>query len=120
MEVSSFNLGTPPPGSGNDGSISDEACQNLFIDGVDGVVLNPGGMFTREFVFTELGLRQSSYSSDAGASDAAASTDPTGDFLRARQNERSRGVPPPRRRGALRWTDGFAKRRGKILPLPMR
>lgn len=40
----------------SDGSLNNSACQYLFIDGYDGVVINMSGLFDREFVFTSLNI----------------------------------------------------------------
>ena len=55
--VNQYNLGT---GAGvyKDGSISDAACNYLFIDSADGVVINAAGLYPRATVFNNLGIRQ--------------------------------------------------------------
>jgi hypothetical protein len=45
----------------HDGSMSNDACKYLFIDSADGVVINANGLFTRATVFTNLGIRQTTY-----------------------------------------------------------
>jgi hypothetical protein len=59
-EVTEYNIGT---GAGvfSDGSMGHDACNYLFIDSAPGVVINPAGLFTRETVFTGLGIRQTTY-----------------------------------------------------------
>ena len=42
----------------HDGSISDDACNYLFIDSTDGTVINAQGLYTRSDVFNKLGLRE--------------------------------------------------------------
>jgi hypothetical protein len=56
-EISESNVGT---GAGlfSDGSMGSDACDYLFIDSADGVVINPAGLFTRATVFTGLGIGQ--------------------------------------------------------------
>ncbi|HEY3741576.1 MAG TPA: hypothetical protein VGL53_17105 [Bryobacteraceae bacterium] len=53
--VLEYNIGT---GAGvfSDGSMSDAGCNYLFIDSSDGVVINANGLFTRETVFSGLGI----------------------------------------------------------------
>lgn len=41
----------------SDGSLNDNACNYLFIDSIDNVVINPDGLFHRTFVFNNLGIR---------------------------------------------------------------
>jgi hypothetical protein len=41
-------------GAFTDGSLNDAACNYLFIDSDDNVVINPDGLFHRKFVFTGL------------------------------------------------------------------
>lgn len=62
--VGEYNLGT---GAGvlNDGSMSDAACQYLFVDSSDGVVINQDGLFARKTVFNDLGISQQTYTVDA-------------------------------------------------------
>jgi hypothetical protein len=45
----------------SDGSLNDDACQYLFIDGYNGIVINPSGLFDREFVFTSLNIPQKTH-----------------------------------------------------------
>ena len=40
----------------NDGSLNNDACQYLFIDSYDNVVINSEGLFNRSFVFNSLGI----------------------------------------------------------------
>ncbi len=40
----------------SDGSLSNSACDYLFIDAYDGVIINSLGLFNREFVFTSLNI----------------------------------------------------------------
>jgi len=41
----------------SDGSLNDDACNYLFIDSIDNVIINPDGLFNRTFVFNNLGIR---------------------------------------------------------------
>lgn len=45
----------------NDGSLNDQACEYLFIDAYNGVIINPSGLFDREFVFTSLNIPQTTH-----------------------------------------------------------
>jgi len=45
----------------NDGSLNDSACDYLFIDAYNGVIINENGLFDREFVFTSLGIPQTTH-----------------------------------------------------------
>lgn len=38
----------------SDGHLNDDACQYLFIDSYDNVIINPNGLFHRNFVFNDL------------------------------------------------------------------
>ena len=38
----------------SDGHLNDDACQYLFIDSYDNVIINPNGLFHRSFVFNDL------------------------------------------------------------------
>ena len=49
------NIGTGA-GSFNDGSLSSDACQHLFIDSYDNVIINSDGLFNRSFVFNSLNI----------------------------------------------------------------
>lgn len=40
----------------NDGSLNNQACEYLFIDSYNGIVINSAGLFDREFVFTSLNI----------------------------------------------------------------
>jgi len=40
----------------SDGSLNNQACQYLFIDSYNGIVINSAGLFEREFVFTSLNI----------------------------------------------------------------
>lgn len=40
----------------SDGSLNNQACQYLFIDSYNGIVINSAGLFDREFVFTSLNI----------------------------------------------------------------
>ena len=42
------------PSAFSDGHLSDQACQYMFIDSYDNVIINPKGLFERAFVFTQL------------------------------------------------------------------
>ena len=54
--VFEYNIGS---GVNNhtDGSLNDNACNYLFIDSIDNVIINPDGLFHRTFVFNNLGIR---------------------------------------------------------------
>lgn len=58
--INEYHLGT---GAGvfTDGSISDDACNYLFIDSADGVVINEAGLYSRKTVFTGLGITHKTY-----------------------------------------------------------
>jgi hypothetical protein len=45
----------------SDGSLNSQACDYLFIDAYDGVIINPAGLFNREFVFTSLNIPQKTH-----------------------------------------------------------
>jgi len=45
----------------SDGSLNSQACDYLFIDAYDGVIINPDGLFNREFVFTSLNIPQKTH-----------------------------------------------------------
>lgn len=45
----------------NDGSLNNSACDYLFIDAYNGVIINENGLFDREFVFTSLGIPQTTH-----------------------------------------------------------
>lgn len=45
----------------NDGSLNNSACEYLFIDAYNGVVINSAGLFDREFVFTSLNIPQTTH-----------------------------------------------------------
>jgi hypothetical protein len=64
-DLQQYNLGTGP-GTFSDGSMSNDACAYLFIDSVDGVVINANGLFSRKTVFTGLGIQQTTYQVPAG------------------------------------------------------
>jgi len=49
------NIGTGAS-SFHDGSLSSDACQHLFIDSYDNVIINSEGLFNRSFVFNSLGI----------------------------------------------------------------
>ncbi len=55
-----YNLGT---GAGvfTDGSIAADACHYLFQDSTPGKIINKDGLFTREKVFTGLGIRHTTH-----------------------------------------------------------
>jgi hypothetical protein len=69
--INEYNIGT---GAGvfSDGSMSKDACGYLFIDSADGVVINANGLFSRETVFTGLGIRQTTYYVSTGGAVASA------------------------------------------------
>ena len=37
--------------------LKSKACNYLFIDSIDNVIINPNGLFHRTFVFNNLGIR---------------------------------------------------------------
>ena len=49
------NIGTGAS-SFHDGSLSSDACQHLFIDSYDNIIINSEGLFNRSFVFNSLGI----------------------------------------------------------------
>jgi len=42
-------------GAFTDGHLSDGACDYLFIDSYDNIIINPAGLFNRTFLFTKMG-----------------------------------------------------------------
>lgn len=64
-DIQQYNLGTGA-GTFTDGSMSSDACAYLFIDSVDGVVINRNGLFSRKTVFTDLGIQQTTYQVPSG------------------------------------------------------
>jgi len=42
------------PSAFSDGHLSDQACQYMFIDSYNNVIINPHGLFERAFVFTQM------------------------------------------------------------------
>jgi hypothetical protein len=55
-----YSLGWTPK-AGKDYPISDAAANYLFIDTIPGVVVNPDGLFQRDFVFYGFGLTQNGF-----------------------------------------------------------
>ena len=55
-----YSIGTAP-GLFSSGAISDDAAKYLFIDSVPGVVINPNGVYTREQLFTGIGIPVRNY-----------------------------------------------------------
>jgi len=53
--LTQHNIGTGAS-SFHDGSLNDNACNYLFIDSYDDVIINPQGLFHRKFVFMYLGI----------------------------------------------------------------
>jgi hypothetical protein len=51
----------------SDGALNPDACRYLFSDSVPGVVINSNGLFTREDVFTKLGIPEVQVYVDLGA-----------------------------------------------------
>ncbi len=51
----------------SDGALNNDACRYLFSDSVPGVVINANGLFTREYVFNSMGLKQVQIYVDLGA-----------------------------------------------------
>jgi hypothetical protein len=47
------NIGTGA-GAFTDGALNNSACDYLFIDSYDNVIINPNGLFNRTFVFTKM------------------------------------------------------------------
>lgn len=89
-QVNEYNIGT---GAGvfSDGSMSTDACNYLFIDSADGVVINPKGLFARATVFNSLGIRQTSYTVPVGGGGMVAEKLSVG-YLRAMKEERTLGL----------------------------
>jgi hypothetical protein len=58
--INEYNVGTGA-GTFSDGSMSHDACNYLFIDSYDGVVINANGLFDRATVFNNLGIRQTTH-----------------------------------------------------------
>jgi hypothetical protein len=65
--ITEYNIGT---GAGvfTDGSLNNDSCNYIFIDSTPGAPLNANGLFTRQDVFTNLGIRQTTY--DVGSAGA--------------------------------------------------
>lgn len=84
-----YNIGT---GAGvfSDGSMSKDACNYLFIDSADGVVINPTGLYPRATVFTGLGIRQTTYYVSSGAGGVMGASLSTG-YLKAMKNGNTLG-----------------------------
>lgn len=84
-----YNLGT---GAGvfTDGSIARNACNYLFIDSTPGKIINKDGLFTREQVFTKLGIRQKTKYVNVGAGVAAEKLSPS--YLKAMKAEQTLGL----------------------------
>jgi len=55
--IKEFNIGSAPSPFW-DGSLNADACNYLFIDSYDNVVINPNGLFPRRTVFEGLGITQ--------------------------------------------------------------
>jgi hypothetical protein len=58
-QISEYNVGTGG-GAFTDGSMSDAACNYLFIDSADGVTINADGLFPRATVFNNLDISTTS------------------------------------------------------------
>ena len=58
--VNESTIGSPPI-KGNDQPISDAAGRYLFIDSIPGDVINPSGLFTRDFIFNCCGIKKNNY-----------------------------------------------------------
>jgi hypothetical protein len=54
--VSEATIGSPPIHT-NDQPISDAAARYLFIDSIPGDIINPNGLFNRNFVFNNFGMK---------------------------------------------------------------
>jgi len=81
--ISEYNVGTGADGA-HDGSLPAGACQYLFIDSIPGDTINPDGLYTREDVFTALGLKQKALVIDNGGGPGAAlAATPSVGYLRA-------------------------------------
>ena len=85
--VNEYNLGT---GAGvfSDGSMGHDACNYLFIDSADGVVINAAGLYPRATVFNDLGIKQTTHIVPVPSPPAAAVS--TG-YLRAMKEGRTIG-----------------------------
>jgi hypothetical protein len=51
----------------SDGALNRDACNYLFSDSVPGVVINPDGLFMREYLFTNMGITEEDVYVDLGA-----------------------------------------------------
>ena len=80
-ETTEYNIGTGASFF-HDGSLNSDACQYLFIDSTPGTTINANGLFTRETVFTGLGLKQKTYLVATGGGGATAEQLSVG-YLRA-------------------------------------
>lgn len=58
--ITEYSLGGKPSWP-HDNAISSAACNYLFINSTEGVVINNNALFTRETVFSSLGIRQMKY-----------------------------------------------------------
>lgn len=88
--INEYNLGS---GAGvfTDGSISNDACNYLFIDSADGVVINAAALFARAKVFTGIGIRQTTYYVPTGGGGATVEKLST-DYLRAMKTGQTLGL----------------------------
>ena len=63
--ITEYNLGSGAAGF-SDGSLNSASCQYLFIDSVDGYVINPNGLFNRATVFNQLNIRTTTHDVPSG------------------------------------------------------
>ena len=85
--ISEFNLGTGVGPLGlTDGSISDDAAAYLFIDSTPDAIINPNGLFTRNDVFKNIGIKTTTYyvaNSSSGPMAGAQAGNISLDYVRA-------------------------------------
>ena len=58
--INDSSIGLPPIHN-NDQPISDAAARYLFIDSIPGDIINPQGLFNRNFVFKDFGMKVTSH-----------------------------------------------------------
>ncbi len=85
--INEYNVGT---GAGlfSDGSLNNDACAYLFRDRTPGTIINPDGLFEREYLFTQLGIRQTTHILHSGGRERKLSRS----YLRAMKEKRTLGL----------------------------
>lgn len=89
-QVQQYNIGT---GAGvfTDGSMSHAACDYLFIDSADGVVINQDGLYDRKTVFTGLGIKTATQIVPSGGGGGPVGESLSTGYLRAMVEGRTLG-----------------------------